>query len=85
MSYGKRRRRRSALTQTGGDGSVDGQDEEGTQFIFDPNLGQEVIYFATPLRKQIRVESGTKIDEVSQQDSSSGLRVASAGPGGKKK
>ena len=33
------------------------------KLIYDPNLDQEVIYYETPLKKQIRVELGTKVDE----------------------
>ncbi len=39
-------------------------------------MKQDVIFYTTPLRKQIRVESGTTIDEV--RDSS----IRSAGNGG---
>ncbi len=72
LSYG-RRRKRSALAQA--------EREEkpiDSKMMFDPNLKQEVIFYATPLRKQIRVESGTKVDEV--RDS---RITAAAGQGGK--
>ncbi len=66
QSFGKRRRRRDAphdlLTSE--------------KLIFDPNLGQEVIYYSTPLKKQIRVASGTKVDEFRDTD------LATAGNGG---
>ena len=33
-----------------------------SRLVYDPNLGQEVLYSDTPLSKEIYVESGTKVD-----------------------
>lgn len=57
QSYG--RRKRSASKE--GDRIPS---ELAERLVYDHDLGQEVIFFDTPLRKQIRVETGTKVDEV---------------------
>ena len=45
--------------------------------MFDPELNQEVIRFDLPLKKQIRVEVGTEVEEVDNP------ALAKAGNGGK--
>jgi hypothetical protein len=67
LSYGRRRREAVAEEDEDEDKpEVDSSElPEGVaeKFVFDPVLGQEVIVQNTPLRKQIRVETGTKVDE----------------------
>ena len=53
-SFGKRRRRRDAERVRVG--------QLGERLVFDPNLGQEVIELDTPLRKQIFVDPGIKVN-----------------------
>ena len=45
--------------------------------IFDRDQGQDVIYYTTPPKKQIRVEPGTKVDEF--KDTNGRLRAAGNG------
>lgn len=33
------------------------------RLVYDPNLDQDVLYYDTPLKKQIFVEQGSKVDE----------------------
>ena len=61
QSFGKRRRR-----DTENDGLLD---ELADKMVFDPNLGQKVIYFDTPLRKQIFVDPGIKVNRFTDPES----------------
>jgi hypothetical protein len=61
QSYGKRRRRRDADRSTL-------PTELAERLVYDPDLDQEVIRFDVPLKKQIRVEVGTEIEEVNNPD-----------------
>eukprot|EP00095_Tigriopus_kingsejongensis_P000500 maker-scaffold367_size194084-snap-gene-0.40 protein:Tk00500 transcript:maker-scaffold367_size194084-snap-gene-0.40-mRNA-1 annotation:"---NA---" len=57
-------------------GSNQTSPEMADRLVYDPDLDQEIIYFATPLRKQIRVEPGTKVDEFKDDR---GIRTAGNG------
>ncbi|XP_059096063.1 uncharacterized protein LOC131890668 isoform X2 [Tigriopus californicus] len=70
QSFGKRRRRRDTSNKT------EIPEELAEKLVYDPDLNQEIIYFATPLRKQIRVDSGTKVDEFKDE---SEIRTAGNG------
>jgi len=59
QSYGKKRRRRRDA-EKGSTTKLPGQLAE--KMVFDPNLGQDVIYFDKPLRKQIFVDPGIKVN-----------------------
>ena len=37
-------------------------DDLAEKLVYDPNLNQEVIYYNTPLRKQIFVDPGIKVN-----------------------
>ena len=52
--------------------------ELAERLVYDPDLGQEVIVYDTPLRKQIRVDPGTKVDEFRDP-------LRTGGPGGGEK
>ena len=62
FSYGKRRKRR----QTTFDETIEGL--KADKLVFDPNLGQEVILFDTPLRKQIFVDPGIRVNRFTADD-----------------
>ena len=47
---------------------------------FDPNLGQEVIRYETPLKKQIFVDPGTRVSRFTADDESN-VSPASASDG----
>ena len=51
--------------------------ELAERLVFDPELNQEVIRFDLPLKKQIRVEVGTEVEEGENP------ALAKAGNGGK--
>lgn len=70
QSFGKRRKKRDTSNKT------EIPEELAEKLVYDPDLNQEIIYFATPLRKQIRVDSGTKVDEFKDE---SGIRTAGNG------
>ena len=46
--------------------------------MYDPNLNQEILIYDTPLRKQIFVDPGTKINRLRDP---SGETVKTGGPG----
>jgi len=68
------RKRRSAL----GEASKDPELSES--FVYDPDLGQEVLRFEEPLRKQIVVEPATKVDRLTSSEG----QGRSLGRGGEK-
>jgi len=58
-SYGKRRKRQAIESNRS-----ELPTELAERLVFDPELNQEVIRFDLPLKKQIRVEIGTEVEEV---------------------
>jgi len=42
--------------------------ESAQAFIYDPDLGQDVLPFAEPLRKQIVVEPATKVNRLTSEE-----------------
>ena len=73
-SFGKRRRRRDA------EGRVR-LGHLGERLVFDPNLGQEVIELDTPLRKQIFVDPGIKVNRFTDPLGSGAAGVGSGRSG----
>jgi hypothetical protein len=57
-------RRRSAL----GEQSDLAESDLEQSFVYDPDLGQEVLRFNEPLRKQILVEPATKVDRLTASE-----------------
>ena len=77
LSYGKRKKRQ-ALDETI-------QKMGADKLVFDPNLGQEVILYDTPLRKQIFVDPGIRVNRFTA-DEDVGTATAGgnlSGPGSK--
>ena len=51
--------------------------------MFDPNLGQEVIVYNTPLRKQIFVDPGIRVNRFTADENEINTAGGSSGPGSK--
>ena len=72
ISYGKRRKRQAIESSRS-----ELPTELAERLVFDPALNQEVIRFDLPLKRQIRVEVGTEVEEVDNP------ALTKAGNGGK--
>ena len=51
--------------------------------MFDPNLGQDVIIHNTPLRKQIFVDPGIRVNRFTAEEDITSITSAGGAPGGK--
>ena len=71
LSYGKRKKRQALDKTIQRMGAAD-------KLVFDPNLGQEVILYDTPLRKQIFVDPGIRVNRFTA-DEDVGRTVTAAG------
>ena len=79
LSYGKRRKRQAGVLH-----EPDNVYRPKTErLIFDRNLGQEVLLYETPLRKQIFVDPGIRVNRFTADENVSTAEGPISGPGGK--